>query len=252
MSQRKKFYYLTGGSLEEFTGKIKFSDFVREGSDYILSVSDVQSKKEIYIKMSDQAITNITGTSEPKPKIFQLKYYKNGQKYMNIYYEFLHTEKHIPMNGLNGNGLSSNKHMSNPRCPYYPNCPNPDCPNCPNFLNLSNQQNMQNQQNLQNIPHPTNANTLNLLLNNEQYQLRKHKHQLRHRNNPHRQNQSNNLMNTKFIQDHKTKFITKIINLTEVDVLVLKTTIKKVIKSPIFKQIFEYTDLKENLEHLFY
>ena len=227
MSQRKKFYYLTGGSLEEFTGKIKFSDFVREGSDYILSVSDVQSKKEVYVKMSDHDITNITGTSESKPKIFQLKYYKNGNKYMNVYYEFLHTEKHVPMNGLNENGLNGIQ----PNCPNYPHCLNhPNCPHCLNSL-VNTQL--------------TNTQLTNTQLNNT------HLYPHRHRNRHNQQNQQNDLMKNKFIQEHKTKFITKIISLTEDDVFILKLTIKKVLKSPIFKQIFEYTDLKENLEYLF-
>ena len=35
-----------GGSIEKFTEKIKYSNFVKDESNYILSVSDDQSKKE--------------------------------------------------------------------------------------------------------------------------------------------------------------------------------------------------------------
>lgn len=219
MSQQKKFYYLTGGSIEEFVGKIKFSDFVKEGSNYILSVSDVQTKKEIHIKMSDYDITNITGQSEPKPKLFQLKYYKNGNKYVNIYYEIIKIEKRIPMNGLNGNELNGN--------------------------GLGGSDNFDNVNVLDNLDNLDKAN----IIWSDQQSLDQQRQRLRLRKQIHRQQHQHQ---NKFIQDNKTKFIVKIISLTEEDVLILKTTIKKILKSPIFKQIFEYTDLKENLEHLFY
>jgi len=173
MLNNVRFYYLIGGTIEDFINKIKISDFVKEGSDYVLSILDIKLKKEIYVKLSEHIITNISGTTETKPKILQIKYLKNGEKYLNIYYEFLHTESHKP-------------------------------------------------------------DILNSMLKSKSNNL------------------VNNLIkNTKHVQIHSTKFITKIINLTEEDVLIIKAIIKKIIKSKIFKLIFEYTDLKENLEHLF-
>jgi hypothetical protein len=180
MSINKKYYYIIGGTVEDLINKIKISDFVIEGTNNVLSISDIKLKKEIYVTLSNHIITNISGITESKPKIFQMKYLKNGNKYLNIYYEFLHIESHQQNNLFNS--ISDIKSQ---------------------YIELNNVK-------------------------------------------------KNNLTkNTKYIQTHSTKFITKIINLTEEDVLIIKTTIKKIIKSNIFKQIFEYTDLKENLEHLF-